>query len=299
MARPSRAPAPDRAAHGLLDLRRAARLARRRGGRHGCRRAARRRPGRGRLPPSPPATPTGPTRSPPATPCVGSGSSTPHAMEPPRVCSPPRWPRARAGAADGRAARPGGPRRDRRRWLPRRPPHLREGVGVNVDTFEANPDWTQALADAALGEGEMKAVEVAGVAILIVRRGGDVFALSDRCVHRGGSLADGELVGDCVECPLHGSRFRARGRVRGAGAGRLPPARARDAGARRLDRGAGRPPRLSYYAAARLGERTPRPAATPSAPRAADRGRRGHASPSGSRSRRSASTTSSPPASTS
>ena len=27
-------------------------------------------------------------------------------------------------------------------------------------------------------------------------------------MHRGGSLADGELVGDCVQCPLHGSRFR-------------------------------------------------------------------------------------------
>ena len=83
-----------------------------------------------------------------------------------------------------------------------------EGVGVNVDTFEEYPEeWTQALADAALGEGDMRAVEVAGVAILIVRRGGDVFALSDRCVHRGGSLADGELVGDRVACPLHGSRF--------------------------------------------------------------------------------------------
>ena len=84
-----------------------------------------------------------------------------------------------------------------------------EGVGVNVDTFEEYPqDWTQVLADAALGEGEMRAVDVDGVAILIVRRGGEVHALSNTCVHRGGSLADGELVGDCVECPLHASQFR-------------------------------------------------------------------------------------------
>ena len=27
-------------------------------------------------------------------------------------------------------------------------------------------------------------------------------------MHRGGSLADGELVGECVRCPLHASRFR-------------------------------------------------------------------------------------------
>jgi nitrite reductase/ring-hydroxylating ferredoxin subunit/uncharacterized membrane protein len=84
-----------------------------------------------------------------------------------------------------------------------------EGVGVNVDTFEEYPqDWTQVLADAALGEGEMRAVDAGGVQIVVVRRGGEVRALSDTCVHRGGSLADGELVGDCVECPLHGSRFR-------------------------------------------------------------------------------------------
>jgi nitrite reductase/ring-hydroxylating ferredoxin subunit len=84
-----------------------------------------------------------------------------------------------------------------------------EGVGVNLATFEAYPeDWTQALADAALGEGEMKAVDLDGTAIVIARSGGRVYALSDTCVHRGGSLAEGELVGECVKCPLHGSVFQ-------------------------------------------------------------------------------------------
>ena len=46
-----------------------------------------------------------------------------------------------------------------------------EGVGVDTTTFEDYPeDWTQALADAALGEGEMKAVDVEGAAILIARQ---------------------------------------------------------------------------------------------------------------------------------
>ena len=84
-----------------------------------------------------------------------------------------------------------------------------EGVGVDTTVFEDFPeDWTQALADAALGEGEMKAVDVDGAAILIARSGGQVYALADTCVHRKGSLAGGELVGECVECPLHGSRFQ-------------------------------------------------------------------------------------------
>ena len=83
-----------------------------------------------------------------------------------------------------------------------------EGVGVDTTTFEEYPeDWTQALADAALGEGEMKAVDVDGTAIVIARSGGTVYALSDTCVHRKGSLADGELVGECITCPLHGSTF--------------------------------------------------------------------------------------------
>ena len=47
-----------------------------------------------------------------------------------------------------------------------------------MTTFEDYPeDWTQALADAALGEGEMKAVDVGGASILIARRGGNVYAL--------------------------------------------------------------------------------------------------------------------------
>ena len=84
-----------------------------------------------------------------------------------------------------------------------------EGVGVDTTTFEAYPDsWTPALADAALGEGELRAADVDGTAIVLARRGGRVYALSNTCVHRKGSLADGELVGDCVKCPLHGSTFR-------------------------------------------------------------------------------------------
>jgi len=83
-----------------------------------------------------------------------------------------------------------------------------KGVGVDTTAFEDFPeDWTQALADAALGEGEMRAVEVGGAEIVIARSGGRVYALADTCVHRKGSLADGELVGECVKCPLHGSTF--------------------------------------------------------------------------------------------
>jgi nitrite reductase/ring-hydroxylating ferredoxin subunit len=84
-----------------------------------------------------------------------------------------------------------------------------KGVGVDQTTFEERPtEWRQALADAALGEGERRLVEVDGVGVLLVRDGGQVHALSNRCCHRGGPLHEGELSGGEITCPWHGSTFR-------------------------------------------------------------------------------------------
>ncbi len=38
--------------------------------------------------------------------------------------------------------------------------------------------------------------------------GGEVCVLPDRCLHRGGSLRRGAVVGDAIECPYHGWRWR-------------------------------------------------------------------------------------------
>jgi nitrite reductase/ring-hydroxylating ferredoxin subunit/uncharacterized membrane protein len=82
-------------------------------------------------------------------------------------------------------------------------------VGVDQNALESPPeDWTEVLDDAALPEGEPRAADLDGGQIVLVRRNGLVFALGDRCAHRGGRLHEGELAGDCIECPLHGSRFR-------------------------------------------------------------------------------------------
>jgi nitrite reductase/ring-hydroxylating ferredoxin subunit len=82
-------------------------------------------------------------------------------------------------------------------------------VGVDNTAFESGPEeWTDVLDDAALAEGALARAEVDGQAIVLARVRGQVHALADRCAHRGGSLSEGELAGDCVECPLHGSRYR-------------------------------------------------------------------------------------------
>jgi 3-phenylpropionate/trans-cinnamate dioxygenase ferredoxin component len=46
--------------------------------------------------------------------------------------------------------------------------------------------------------------------LALFRRGNEVFALDDRCSHAEASLAEGEVYGDTVECPRHGSAFDLR-----------------------------------------------------------------------------------------
>jgi nitrite reductase/ring-hydroxylating ferredoxin subunit/uncharacterized membrane protein len=84
-----------------------------------------------------------------------------------------------------------------------------EGVGVNQTTFE-EPDagWTTVLREADLPEGEARYAEVDGVGVMVARWQGEVYALSNRCAHRGGPLDEGELADGCVTCPLHGSTYR-------------------------------------------------------------------------------------------
>ncbi|MGZ6266300.1 MAG: Rieske 2Fe-2S domain-containing protein [Candidatus Limnocylindrales bacterium] len=58
-------------------------------------------------------------------------------------------------------------------------------------------------------------VSVKGRPVLLVRRGDDVVAIGAVCSHAGGPLDEGELHGDEVTCPWHGSKFRiADGQVR-------------------------------------------------------------------------------------
>ena len=56
-------------------------------------------------------------------------------------------------------------------------------------------------ADIPLREG--RAVEVGGEEIAIFNLGEKFLAVSNRCPHRGGPLADGILSGETVVCPLH------------------------------------------------------------------------------------------------
>jgi nitrite reductase/ring-hydroxylating ferredoxin subunit/uncharacterized membrane protein len=86
-----------------------------------------------------------------------------------------------------------------------------EGVGVDHTTFEEAPEgWTDVLADSELGESEPRCVEAEGTAVMIVRRGGALYALSNHCAHRGGPLHEGDFTDTTVTCPWHSSVFDLR-----------------------------------------------------------------------------------------
>ncbi|MBI2939274.1 MAG: Rieske 2Fe-2S domain-containing protein [Chloroflexi bacterium] len=85
----------------------------------------------------------------------------------------------------------------------------RLGIGVSHTAFQTAPrEFIPVLADAELGERQLQRVEVDGTPVLLTRLSGQVHAIGETCTHLGGPLAQGELEGDCVVCPWHGSKFR-------------------------------------------------------------------------------------------
>jgi nitrite reductase/ring-hydroxylating ferredoxin subunit/uncharacterized membrane protein len=88
---------------------------------------------------------------------------------------------------------------------------LSKGVGPDQTVFDPGPtDWTPAADASVLAEGRPTRVVVDDTPVFLLRRGEQIFAIHDRCSHRGCSLSEGSLDGDQVSCACHGSRFDVR-----------------------------------------------------------------------------------------
>lgn len=72
------------------------------------------------------------------------------------------------------------------------------------------PGWHQLISEAELPEGKPVRRLLGEVPVVAIRSGGQVHVLADRCSHMSGSLAEGDLTGDSVTCPWHGSVFCLR-----------------------------------------------------------------------------------------
>jgi nitrite reductase/ring-hydroxylating ferredoxin subunit len=61
-----------------------------------------------------------------------------------------------------------------------------------------------------LAPGSAKAVEVKGKAIALFNVEGTIYATDNACLHQGGPLGEGELMGEVVICPWHQWEYNVR-----------------------------------------------------------------------------------------
>jgi nitrite reductase/ring-hydroxylating ferredoxin subunit/uncharacterized membrane protein len=90
--------------------------------------------------------------------------------------------------------------------------HLVFGEQIGVDhTATANATQPEKFTDVIdvddLAENKPTRVTAGETAVVLVKRGDDIFALSATCPHLGGPLDEGKLVGDAIKCPWHGSEL--------------------------------------------------------------------------------------------
>jgi nitrite reductase/ring-hydroxylating ferredoxin subunit len=79
--------------------------------------------------------------------------------------------------------------------------------------------FVKAARVADLAPGEKKSVRIGDRRMLLVNVGGGYYAVDDLCTHAYAVLSKGQLYGDEIVCPLHGSSFNIR-----TGAVLTPPA---------------------------------------------------------------------------
>lgn len=71
--------------------------------------------------------------------------------------------------------------------------------------------WYPAEESRNLGNEPLK-VRMLGLDFVLWRDGsGRAWCVHNTCTHRGGSLGDGKVVGDCIQCPYHGWKFNGEG----------------------------------------------------------------------------------------
>lgn len=83
------------------------------------------------------------------------------------------------------------------------------GVGVDTTAFDhAAEEWVDVLREDELVDDQPTLVYDGKLPVLLVRTGGELHAIADRCTHRGAPLHEGELTDGCIVCPWHYSKFR-------------------------------------------------------------------------------------------
>ncbi len=81
-------------------------------------------------------------------------------------------------------------------------------IGVERTAGKRPPvDFVPVMAVAELPDEKPRRAEYQGYPIVLVKKANTIYALADLCSHLGGPLSEGQVEGDCIRCPWHGSLF--------------------------------------------------------------------------------------------
>jgi apoptosis-inducing factor 3 len=79
---------------------------------------------------------------------------------------------------------------------------------MNQEATElVGPDLTQGIEISTVPDGAMLLGHAHGEAVLLIRRGNEIFVIGAKCTHYGAPLVGGLLVGDTIRCPWHHACF--------------------------------------------------------------------------------------------
>ena len=67
--------------------------------------------------------------------------------------------------------------------------------------------WHPVMDVSELSKNSGKPMEISGQSIAFFNVEGDIYAIENHCLHRGGPLGDGHLEGTLVTCPWHAWQF--------------------------------------------------------------------------------------------
>jgi nitrite reductase/ring-hydroxylating ferredoxin subunit/uncharacterized membrane protein len=84
----------------------------------------------------------------------------------------------------------------------------RHGIGIDHAPADSAPEsFTRVLAETELEQDKPRRVDLHGIPVVLVKSGGRVFALAEKCAHLGGPLSEGTYKDGVIQCPWHGSQF--------------------------------------------------------------------------------------------
>ncbi len=92
-----------------------------------------------------------------------------------------------------------------------------------MDTMNDSSLWTFVIEENQLQENRPNVVFPKGLSILLIKKAGQIYALSNKCAHMGCGMGGGTLNGYTLQCPCHDWRYDIRtGEFLNAGEIKIP-----------------------------------------------------------------------------